>query len=247
VKVGGELGRRDCQLPPGDAHHAPSGSFEAPVAGSVVLEGVRCVVVVPAVELDYHAPDRPDAVDLRSVDEDVGLWLREAGTQEELLEALLELAAHDAEAAPGLLDDSFDDRDSRFPRVALNELGERQAVGEPELLGLPQRAAPLAALNDGAEVEQGARQRGDRDAVMDGHLIGRQVRPVELNPLSRCPAAPRHRDLHPASSPDPPECRGGTMAEDSPGSTGEHRRQPAPVSTEETRSDDRVDTAVHLA
>ena len=50
--------------------------------------------------------------------------------------------------------------------IALDEVAEPEAVREPELLGLPHRAAELVVLNDSTEVEQRARHGRDRDAVM---------------------------------------------------------------------------------
>ena len=104
------------QLPPGDAHHAPARRLEAPIAGAVGFEGVGCVVVHAAVELDDEARGRPGAVDLDSVDENVGLRQLKTGIDEECLKALFELALDYAQAALCLFNDGFDDRDARLAR-----------------------------------------------------------------------------------------------------------------------------------
>src|SRR4029077_11105948 len=57
-----------------EADAVPSGSLEAPVAGAVLLEGVRGVVHGAAVELDYQALFRPRAIHLHVLDADVREW-----------------------------------------------------------------------------------------------------------------------------------------------------------------------------
>ena len=90
----------------------------------------------------------------RALDADVrdGPW--KTGSEEELLEALLQLASDDAEAALNLFNDGFEERHARFPRITLDEPSHPDGVPQAELLGLPKRAAQLVALNDGTEVER---------------------------------------------------------------------------------------------
>jgi hypothetical protein len=61
------------QLAPGDADDAPARRLQAAVASAIGFEGVCVVVVGAAVELDDQPLGRPDAVDLDSLDEDVGV------------------------------------------------------------------------------------------------------------------------------------------------------------------------------
>ena len=102
------------QLAPCDADDAPSGRLEAPVAGAILLEGVRGVVHGAAVELDYEALLRPGAVDLHALDADVRERAWKTGSEEEGLEALLQLASDDAEAALNLFNDGSEERTPGF-------------------------------------------------------------------------------------------------------------------------------------
>src|SRR3954453_2489133 len=88
--------------------------------------------------------------------------------------------------------------------IALDEIAEPQAVGEPELLSLPQCAAELIALNDGTEVEERAGHRRRRDAVVRGRLVAGEVGPVEVDAGAWAPS-PWHRYLDSAAPPDAPE------------------------------------------
>jgi hypothetical protein len=61
------------ELPPRDADHSPARSLESAVARAVSFEGVSGGVCRVAVELDDEAMLRPDAIDLQSFDDCVGL------------------------------------------------------------------------------------------------------------------------------------------------------------------------------
>jgi hypothetical protein len=95
------------ELTPGNPDHPPARCLEAPVAGSVLLEGGCRVVESSTVELDDEALVRPSAVDLVALDADVGFRVRKTGIEEEGLEALFELAADDRQAALCFLEDSL--------------------------------------------------------------------------------------------------------------------------------------------
>jgi hypothetical protein len=175
------------QLPPGDPDHAPSGHFEAAVAQAVVLERDAGVVKGAAIELDEEALLRPGAVDLDALDEDVGLGCREARVDEKGEEELLELATGDGQASLCFFNYGSNDWDAGLSGVALDEVAEPEAVGEPELLGLPHRAAELGVLDDRTDVQQRAWHGRDPDAVMNGDLVVREIGPVELDSFRAAP------------------------------------------------------------
>ena len=110
-----------------------------------------------AVELDDEALVLPRAVDLHGFDADVRVWDGNSGIDEEVLEALLQFASDAGQACLYFFDDGSEERDSRFARVPLDELAYPDRIPQPELLGLPERAAELSALNDSTEVEERAR------------------------------------------------------------------------------------------
>jgi hypothetical protein len=91
------------QLPPGHPYDAPAGGGEHAVANPILLEGVERVMHRAAVELDNEALIWPDAIDLKALYELVCLRERETGSEEECLEALLELASDDPRADGRLL------------------------------------------------------------------------------------------------------------------------------------------------
>src|SRR3954447_26587562 len=124
-----------------------------------------------AVELDDQALLRPHAVDLDAFDAGVAERPGKSSGEEERLEVLFELAPDDVEAALCFLEDSSEDGDARLAGIALDQRTEAERIGEPELLGLPDRAAQLVALNDGTEIKERARHGRDRDAVMSGDLV----------------------------------------------------------------------------
>jgi len=209
-----------------------------------VLEGVVRGVRFAAVELDDQALLRPRAVDLHPLDADVGHWAQKTGIKEEGLEALLEFAADDAEAALCLVDEHPRDRRDGFPRVALNEIAQPQRVSEPELLGLPQGATQLVALNDSTEVKERAGHGRDRDAEVSGGLVRRQVGIVKLNARPRLPPA-RNGDLGPAPTTNAPQGRSGAMAQNRAGTAGENGGHPEPAPRQEAATDDGVHAPMH--
>jgi hypothetical protein len=84
------------ELPPGDSDHAPARRIEPAVTCTVEFEGVRRRMGGVAVQLDDQALLRSDAVDLVALDDHVCVRKRQTGSDEEVLEALLELAADGA-------------------------------------------------------------------------------------------------------------------------------------------------------
>jgi hypothetical protein len=235
------------QLSPGDAHDAPARRLEAAVAGAVGLEGVGGVVDLAAVELDDEAVRGPRAVDFQLVDADVRLGHRKTGIDEEGLEALFELASDDPEALLHLFKEGSDVGDAGLARIALDEIAQPEAIGEPKLLGLPESAPELVALKDGTEVEKRPGHGGGRDSVMGGDLVVGQIGPVEADSLARSPAAARHGHLDPAAPAHAPEGSRSEIAQDGGRPAREHRGKPPTVPREQARPDDRVDPAVHGA
>src|SRR5829696_3526681 len=136
------------KLPPGDPDHAPARGLEPPIARTVELEGVRGRVAGVAVQLDDQPLLGPQAVDLVALDHHIGLRTRETGRDEEVLEALLELAADGTGADRGLCMQGANRLEAWAARVARYEVMQRERVGEPALLRSPQRAASFMALND---------------------------------------------------------------------------------------------------
>jgi hypothetical protein len=141
AKVSLHLVGRLVELPPGDADHMPARGLEPAVAGAVGLEGVRRVMDGATVELDDEPRLRPDTVDLEALDSDVGLRERKTGSDEEGLEALLELASDDPKPLPQLLQHPTGARDPASTGMARDQVGKRERIGQPQLLGLPQCAS----------------------------------------------------------------------------------------------------------
>ena len=232
------------QLAPGDSDDAPARGLEAAIPGAVLLERVVRVVRGAAVELDDDALLRPDAVDLDAFDADVRVRARKTCIEEEGLEALLELASHDAQAALCFFNDGFEDGDSRLAGVAPYQRTDTERVGEPELLGLPHRAAHLVTLNDSTEVEERAGHGRDRDAVVSGDFVDGEVGPMSTYAGARSPAS-RDGDLNPASAPDAPQRGCRVVAQHRARSARQHCGHPKSAPGEEAAAHDGVDAAVH--
>jgi len=155
----------------------------------------------------------PRAVDLVALDENIRTRERDTGADEECLKELLEVTPYDVHAALRVFNDSSEGGASRLARIALEEVAEPQPIGEPQLLGLPHRAAELVALKDSTEVEQRARHRGGRDAVVGGDLVGGEVGVVDADALAGRPSPARHGHFEPAASPDAPQRGRGEVAQ----------------------------------
>ena len=79
-------------------------------------------------------------------------------------------------------------------RVALQEVVERQRVGEPLHLALVERSFHVLARAGSREVEDGARDRCYWDAADGGDLVVGEAGEVELYPRAG-PLLPRNGDL----------------------------------------------------
>ena len=145
------------QVAPGDAHHGVPGHGEHPIAGAVAFErGPRGVTGV-AVELDDDALLAPQAVDLDALDENVDLRPGQATGIEEGEEAVFELAPGDRLADPAFFEDGPDRGCAPLPAVAVDEVIERERVGEAEELGLVHRPLCLPTGGDRGEIEERSR------------------------------------------------------------------------------------------
>src|SRR5215211_5545556 len=124
-----------------------------------------------AVELDDDPTLAPHAVHLESLDQHVRLREREASLVEELQEPQLEVAPRDPLARSTRTEHRADRPATGSPRMAGEEMLERERVPETQDLGLVQRAFELAGPQDAGQVEQGARDGRHGDAVGHGDLV----------------------------------------------------------------------------
>jgi hypothetical protein len=190
------------------------------------LEGRGRLVVGAAVQLDEHALRWPDAVDLQPLAPDlqpaVGLRPGQLRLVDEAQKAALELAPGDGRPEP-LLHRTLEVLRAAAAVMALDQSNQGSPVGEPHCLGPLQHPVELVWLEDGGEVEQGAGDGRDRDAGVDGALVGGDG--GFANPHASPRGKPARRaDVHghgPAFE-DAPQCRGAAMAEYGVRSTRQH-------------------------
>jgi hypothetical protein len=108
--------------------------------------------------------------------------------------------------------------------VALQEVIEGDGIGEAEDLGFVDRFLELPGVEDGGEVEERAVGRRDGNAAVDGRLVRRKARAVDLDPrpsvvchgkgrldalASRCPNAPKRTRRPMAEDSLRPHCQDG--------------------------------------
>jgi hypothetical protein len=115
-------------------------------------------------------------------------------------------------------------------------------VAQAQLFGLAYRASQLVSLNDGTEVEQCSRDGGDRDSLVRGDLVLRQIRPMKPHAGARL-APSRDRDLDPVSPSNAPQRRRRPVAQHRAVSAREHGSQPTPVPSK-AMAGDGVDAAM---
>jgi hypothetical protein len=100
----------------------------------------------------------------------------------------------------------------------MKETIEAELVPAPQHLGLIDSALELALREDGGEVEEGAGDGGDRDAVVDGDLVGWEAGLVDLDAVARAHTAPWNGDLAwPTAPHDLPVRPSGPMAQNRAG------------------------------
>src|SRR3954447_11912389 len=160
--------------PPGDAHHAVAGRLEGGITLAILLEGAAVAVGLPAVELDNETLLRPEGIDQVALHEHVAGGERQAVAPAQLEEGRLELA-------PGIGDDS---RPVLEQREQVPEASAAAPVFAGRLHGSHvKQPAPLSCVPSARktrrvrfrDVEQGAGDAGDRDAVADRAFCRRQV------------------------------------------------------------------------
>jgi hypothetical protein len=156
-----ELAIRD----PGDAVAADQ---EVAVARAVILEGMRRLVGLAAVELDDEPLGGPDGVDGVGADRLVGQRPGERVGVEEGEELDLEVAPGECLAEVAAVDDRLQCSCPPASGVACEEGIEGERAREAAVLRLVDGAFELVRSQDRGEVEQGAGGGGDRDAVLDG-------------------------------------------------------------------------------
>lgn len=119
------------------------------------------------------------------------------------------------------------------------ELPEPEAM---EVFRLPDGAFQAFDAEHGRDVQHGPGERRDRDPSPSRALVGQEPRVVPAN-RRRCAGRSRAAHLYPLArtgSPDPPERRCGTVAENSALACPQHRGEPPPL-----RRDDEVAHRIH--
>lgn len=86
-------------------------------------------------------------------------------------EALLQPAATPPRTFGPSGQSGFDGVGAAATRVSSKEVGEREAVVDPQVFGLPQRALDLVHRLFGGEIEDRARNGRDRNPALDGGLV----------------------------------------------------------------------------
>ena len=225
----------------GDAQRAPSGEQQVAIPEAVGVEAPSGAVRRAAVKLDDELVLRPDAVALVAEHVEVAPWPWQAMGVEELHEGQLEIGPGAAGEWSG--EEISQDGSSRSSRVALDQVGERDAVGQPQVLGFVHRALDGVRWENGRKVQKRARDRRARDAVADGDLVGLEPSPVHADPGSPSPAG--DRDLDGIRAADAVQRGRRTMAQDRTRATGQDGGHPsAPL--RKAAVPDRVDPAVDL-
>lgn len=148
---------------------------------------------------------------------------------EEGEEAVLEGAAGAAGGFAQVREGGADRAVAAVARVAIEQVGKGETVVETQVFRLAQGGLDRA-WRPGREVEDRARDGGDRDAVMDRDLVGRQAGLVPTDRPMRL-SLPGGGDVDRAIAvvADAPERRGRVVAEYGPWAAGEHRRHPTGV------------------
>ena len=155
AQVGRELAGVCRQLPPRDADHPPARGLEAAVPGAVFFEG-DCVpwwnarLSSSTMRRSRGHAQSTSKPSMRTLVRGLGRaasmrkdWKRSSNSLRTMVRPRL-----------CFFKDGSEDGDARLAGVAVDQRAvDSDAVGEPELLGLPDGAAQLVALNDGTEVE----------------------------------------------------------------------------------------------
>ena len=188
----------------------------------------------------------PEAVDLVPDPADlevcVGLGEWQAGVGEELSKPLLELASGQGDALP---EQRPEGRHSGAPGVALQQRFEGERVPEALDFGFVDGSGELSGVQDGRQIEQCSRHRGDGDALVHGDLVAGQFAVVALDPGS--PAAPvraGHLDQAALRTADAPEHRTRAETQARAFAAGQHGGHP-PAMDRQPRMADRVHAAVN--
>ncbi|HZH25329.1 MAG TPA: hypothetical protein VEY49_10515, partial [Solirubrobacteraceae bacterium] len=185
------------------------------VALLVALEGATGAVVAPAVELDDQSVLRPVRVDLEAVELRVRDRERQAVAGAEVEECCLEVAAGGLCLVLGELSDVLRTR----PAGAGGQ--QRGDVEQVVVFGGLQGARQLAAADAAGEIRQGAGGGGNRDAVLGGDVVGREVEhAVHPDALALAASPANDRDV------DPPAGRGPEVEQRSRVSVAQHRAGP---------------------
>jgi hypothetical protein len=213
----------------GDSDHLDSVQLQLLLPQAVALEGRVSAVGLVDVEFDRESQLRPVHIEHEAVDGQVRRWGRQAGLPDGGQEATLKPGEGqvsreiDAEGAPQR-------PDAVMTTGARQERIDRAEIEEAALLGQVEEAFETTRRR-GGNIEEGARQRGDRDAVDNG-AIGRLEYLGVVNANRQAwPAAHRTSDVERPRAPtgDPPEPSSREVAEQSTGSASKYGRQAVAV------------------
>ena len=188
----------------------------------------------------------PRAIHLEPEHQRVHQRPRETGVVEQVEEALLELAPRDGGAGSAQGERRANRRRPGAARVAVEEGGKREPVGETQVIRLVESPLDLAGVEHGGEVEERARDGRDGDAVEDGGLVGGKADSVEAHPASM-PPVPGHGHVHhrSAARAKAPESGGGTVAQRRARTACKYGSEP-PTLACDGNMPHRVDTSVQI-
>jgi hypothetical protein len=194
-----------------------------------------------AVEFDDESLGRPDAVAGEALYRMVAARAGDAVGVEEGEEVAFQLLAADVEVL--LSEQASEGSGPSSVGVPRDEGIEGGQVGELAVLRLVEGVLEVLGGEDGGEVEEGAGDRGGRDAVADGGLVGLKGRVVRGD--ARAPALPRRRQFGPGPLAQSPQRSRRAVAQHRAGAGGEDGGHP-PAALGQRAMTDRVHPALYL-
>jgi len=175
AKVSGDRLWFVVELRPGEAGDAVAGNAEASVTPAVIDECGTGAMARPAIELDDLALGAPEAVDpvappshiKPGVERRSGQPVVIQKAEKPLLERTLDPAGRFLEPGKGEANGTT----SAPPWIATEQVREREAVIQPPVFHLPQRALDDLGRLHSREVEDSPRHGGDRNPLPGRDLI----------------------------------------------------------------------------
>jgi len=214
---------------------------EGSVARGVAFERTGIEMVSATVQFGDDALVPPETVDLdpapADLEQDVALGRRKVALPEERREINLELATGDVEAQPAIRHDVAKGGDTAPTSMPIEKRRQADGIRQSLLLSLTNDLMEAITIQDGREVQQGAADRRDRDAVLDGPLVGRKPALVDA------PATPRDSSTRSGHLGDarPPnhtsKGRSGSVAQHCSGARSQDTCHPSPLDAQPPTAD----------